>query len=167
MEFPLLVISKSELIRDQKTKLFIDKDPQIYAAFFFREDCYNTLTLEFHKDFSSYQQWLDNILTKITVMDTRCPTDALFLGTEHLIKFDPSAPIEILIENFVNNRHKKINGINLDSLSLRIIESVLKGKGIKTNENFLAKELNISRNTVERKINLLLEKRIISNPVCW
>ncbi|UCG03924.1 MAG: hypothetical protein JSW11_08040, partial [Candidatus Heimdallarchaeota archaeon] len=45
-EYPLLIISKDDFIRDELTNTFIEKDPHIYAAFFFREEVYNTLTIQ-------------------------------------------------------------------------------------------------------------------------
>ncbi len=45
-------------------------------------------------------------------------------------------------------------------------QKLLQGKGIRTNENFLAKKLNIHRKTIERRINALLKEGIISRPVC-
>ncbi len=166
-EYPLLVISKSEFFRDQKTNSIIEKDPHIYAAFFFKEDCYNTLTFEFHKDISSYQKWLDSIIAKITVTDTRCPSNALFLSTDRLVKLRFSAPIKVVKQNLEHKLHTEINGLPIDSLSLEIMENVLHGKGIRTNESLLAKELNVNRKTVERKLKLLQEHRIISKPVCF
>ncbi|MFX1513433.1 MAG: hypothetical protein ACFFCQ_12670, partial [Promethearchaeota archaeon] len=166
-EYPLLVISKSEFLRDQKTNSIIKRDPHIYAAFFFKEDCYNTLTLEFHKDISSYQQWLDNIITKITVTDTRCPSNALFLSTDRLVKLKFSAPIRVVKQNLTDKLQTEINGLNIDPLSLEIMENLLYGRGLRTNENLLARELYVNRKTVERKLTILLEHNIISKPVCF
>lgn len=42
---------------------------------------------------------------------------------------------------------------------------VLKGKGISTNENFLTRTLNVHRKTINRKIQTLLQEKIIAKPV--
>ena len=44
-ELPLMVISKTNFIRDEKTKKFIEHDDYLFAAFFFKEEEYNTLTI--------------------------------------------------------------------------------------------------------------------------
>ncbi|MFX0060345.1 MAG: hypothetical protein ACFE8J_18765 [Candidatus Heimdallarchaeota archaeon] len=166
-EYPLLVISKDEFIRDELTNKFIEKDPHIYAAFFFREEVYNTLTIQFHKDLHSYQTWNDRAMKeeKITRNDSKHPSEAMFFSTKRILKFDPAAPINIIAKGFKEGKIKKISGYKLDSLSINILKRVLKGKGIRTNENLIARELDINRKTVQRKIQTLLNDRIIMKPV--
>ncbi|MFW9975711.1 MAG: hypothetical protein ACFFDQ_10620, partial [Candidatus Thorarchaeota archaeon] len=54
-QYPFLVIEKCELPRDKKTNRWIEIDPFIWAAFFFRDEEYNTLLVELHKDLFHYQ----------------------------------------------------------------------------------------------------------------
>jgi hypothetical protein len=166
-EYPLLVISKDEFFRDELTNTFIEKDPHIYAAFFFREEVYNTLTIQFHEDLHSYQTWNDYTLKeeKITRNDDQHPSEAMFFSTKRILKFDPAAPINIITKGFKEGKIKTISGYKLDSLSLNILKRVLKGNGIRTNENLIARELNVNRRTVQRKIQTLLKDRIIAKPV--
>ena len=42
----------------------------------------------------------------------------------------------------------------------------MRGEGIRTNENFLAKQLNVHRRTIARRIDTLHKSGIISRPVC-
>lgn len=166
-EYPLLVISKDEYFRDELTNTFIENDPHIYAAFFFREEVYNTLTIQFHKDFYSYQTWNDRILSeeKITRSENQHPSDALLFSTKRILKFDPAAPINIITKMCKEGKINRINDYELDSLSLNILKRVLRGKGIRTNENLIARKLNVNRKTVQRKIQTLLEEKILARPV--
>jgi predicted transcriptional regulator len=166
-EYPLLVISKDEFHRDQKTNSFIEKNPHIFAAFFFKEEAYNTLTVQFHEDLYSYQMWSDSILEegKIIKEENQHPSDALLFSTKRILKYDPSVPINIIEQGFLNGTMKEISSYRLDSLSVNILKAVLKGEGIRTNENFLARTLNIHRKTANRKIQTLLQERIITKPV--
>ncbi len=166
-EYPLLVISKDKFYRDEATKTFIEHDPHIFAAFFFQEELYNTLTIQFHEDLFSYEIWNDNILEeeKIIKEEDRHPPDALLFSTKRILKYDPSAPFRIINLGFKKGDIKKIADFELDKLSLRILRMALNGKSIRTNENFLAQALDVNRNTIIRRIQNLLKEGIIGNPV--
>ncbi len=166
-EYPLFVISKDKFYRNKETTNFIENDPHIFAAFFFQEELYNTLTMQFHEDLFSYETWNDNILEeeKIIKEEDRHPPDALLFSTKRFLKYDPSAPFRIIDLGFKKGDIKKIGDFELDSLSLRILKMALDGKAIRTNENFLARALNVNRNTIIRRIQTLLKHRIIENPV--
>jgi hypothetical protein len=166
-EYPLLIISKDEYIRDEQTNTFIENDPHIYAAFFFREEVYNTLTFQFHKDFYSYQKWNDSIFNeeKITRKENQRPSEALLFSTKRILKFDSAAPINLITKTFKEGKINRINDYELDFVSLDILKRVLRGKGIRTNENLIARELNVNRKTVQRRIQTLLENSIIGKPV--
>ncbi|MFX1249125.1 MAG: hypothetical protein ACFFBQ_17175 [Promethearchaeota archaeon] len=83
-EWPLLVIEKATFQRNLKTNVFIEKDPVIWAAFFVKENEYNTLLIEFHKDLHSYQNWKESIITeaKITLKEEIYPSEAYFFNNE-------------------------------------------------------------------------------------
>lgn len=167
-EFPLLVIVRADLPRDELTNKFIEEDEHIFAAFFSKEEEYNTLMIQYHKDIHSYQTWRDSLVRdgKIPPRETRYPSDALFFSNDMIIKYDPSAAIDVIEKNFREKHHDKIKGYNMDDLSLDILKLLLDGKGIRTNENFLAKKLNVHRKTIERRISAFLEEKIVGNPVC-
>jgi len=167
-ELPLMVISRHNFLRDEKTKYFIEYDPAIYAAFFFKEEEYNTLMISFHKNVCIHQEWYENTIKngKIPPKENGYPSQVLHLGTGCFVKFNPSISIKVIEKNIMEGRHKSIRGYELDDLSFKVLKKLLRGEGIRTNENFLAKELNVHRRTIERRINTLREGGIISRPVC-
>lgn len=167
-EWPLLVIEKANFRRDLKTNTFIEKDPVIWAAFFVKENDYNTLLIEFHKDLYSYQNWRESIITegKITLEERNYPSETIFLTMRNLIKYDPTTSVQIIETNFKNNRHTQINGLRINEFQLELIKLLLTGKGINTNENHLGNILNVHRRTVKRRIEKLLDQKILNNPVC-
>jgi len=167
-ELPLMVISRHNFLRDEKTKNFIEYNDHIFAAFFLREEEYNTLIILFHKNVCEYQQWYENIIKKeiIPYREEGYSSEVLHLGTGCFVKYTPSISIKVIEQNIKEGQQKTIQGYELDELSLEILKKLLRGEGIRTNENYLAKEFNIHRRTVERRINALLKEGVISRPVC-
>ncbi len=167
-ELPLMTISKSNFLRDEKTKHFIEYDDHIFAAFFFKEEEYNTLTISFHRDITSHQQWCENVVKEeiIPKREEGYSLEVIHLGTGCFVKYDPSASIEVIEQNIDEKRQRHIGGYEMDKLSMDILKLLLCGKGIRTNENFLANELNVNRRTVERRIDTLLKERVVEKPVC-
>jgi len=165
-EYPLLVISKDKLYRDENTRTYIENDPHIFAGYFFQEEVYNTLTIQFHEDLYSYQIWCDKVLEngKIIREEDRYPPDALLFSTKRILKYDTSTPFRIIERGFKKGVIKEIGNFKLDSLSINILKMILNGKAIRTNENSLARTLNVNRNTIIRQIQNLLEKGIIGKP---
>ena len=167
-EFPLFVVTRADLPRDKKTIKFIEEDDHIFAAFFHKEEEYNTLLIEYHQDIHSYQMWRDNLIRdgKVPSRETRYPSDAMFFSNKMIVKYDPSSAIDVLEKNYQDKKHAVIEGFNLDEFSFGILKLLLNGKGIRTNENYLAKKLNMHRKTIERRISLLLKEKIVGNPTC-
>ncbi|MHA2297952.1 MAG: hypothetical protein ACXAEU_04495 [Candidatus Hodarchaeales archaeon] len=168
-EYPLLVIEKGDFPRDPKTNDWIEKDPYIWVAFFVKEEEYNTLLIEHHKSLHTYQIWKESITDeeKITITESYPhPSEAIFLSTENIVKFDPSTSIQIVEENYRKGRHKQINGLPFDDFTFTLLKSLLAGKGIRTNESFLANQINVHRRTIQRRIEIFLENNIISPAVC-
>ncbi len=165
-EYPLLVISKDKLYRDENTRTFIENDPHIFAGYFFQEGVYNTLTIQFHEDLYSYQIWCDKVLEngKIIREEDRHHPDMLLFSTKRILKYDTSAPFRIIERGFKKGDIKKIGDYELDSLSINILKMILNGKAIRTNENSLARTLKVNRNTIIRQIHSLLKKGIIAKP---
>ena len=168
-ELPLMVISRDNLLRDEKTKHFIEYSDPIFAAFFFKEEEYNTLMISFHKDVCSHVNWRDDIIRQeiIPERDGGYPSQVIQLGTGCFEKFNTSAPIHIIGQNLKTKRQQTIRGVEMDGLSFEILSKLLHGFGIRTNENFLSKELNVHRRTIERRIEHLLRERVIRRPVCF
>jgi len=167
-ELPLMVISRDNFLRDEKTKHFIEYNDPIFAAFFFKEEEYNTLMISFHKNVCTHQQWHEKIIKEeiIPYREEGYSSQVLHLGTGCFEKYNPSISVRGIEQNIRKGRQKSIRGYELDELSFEILKKILRGEGIRTNENFLAKELNIHRKTIERRIDTLLKGGIISRPVC-
>jgi len=166
-EFPLMVITRADLPRDKITNHFIETDPHIFAAFFKKEEEYNTFIIQYHKDIYGYQQWREGLVRegKLPPREIRYPSDSMFFSNQAFIKYNPSHPIE-LIENHINKLYTKINDYKLDKLSLQILKKLVNGIGIQTNENYLSEQLGAHRKTIERRISFLLTEKIILEPTC-
>lgn len=167
-EYPLMVISRTNFLRDDKTKYFIEYDDYIYAAFFFKEEEYNTLMISFHKDVCEHLNWRERIINTeiIPKREEGYSSQVLHLSTGCYVKYNPSISINILEQNFKNGNQKYIKGLELDKLSFEILKLLLQGHGIRTNEHFHANELNVHRRTIERRVELLIKFGIISRPIC-
>ena len=166
-EYPLMVITRADFPRDEDTNNFIEKDPHIFAAFFKKEEEYNTFIIQHHKNIYGYQQWRDGLVKegKLPPREIRYPSESMFFSNQTFIKYNPSHPIH-LIESEINKTQGKLNGYKLDALSLQILKKLLYGIGIQTNENYLSEQLGIHRKTIERRISLLLKEKIILKPTC-
>jgi DNA-binding Lrp family transcriptional regulator len=159
-EYPLLVFEKANLPRNQQTNTWIEKNPHIWAAFFVKDEDYNTLLIELHEDLHAYQVWRDSILQGEYVS-----SEANYLSTKAIIKNDLAASVELLKSDFHKSPQIEMNGLTMDQTYLDLIEALMLGKGVWTNPNSLARELNVHRMTVQRRLDLLLQEKIISKPV--
>jgi DNA-binding Lrp family transcriptional regulator len=159
-EYPLLVFEKANLPRNQQTNPWIEKNPHIWAAFFVKDEDYNTLLIELHEDLHAYQVWRDSILQGEYVS-----SEANYLSTKAIIKNDLAASVELLKSDFHKSPQIEMNGLTMDQTYLDLIEALMLGKGVWTNPNSLARELNVHRMTVQRRLDLLLQEKIISKPV--
>ena len=162
----ILVVSKDEFCRDQKTNSFIESDSQIYTAFVCKEEVYNTITIQLHRDLYTYHKWCENLYQGdlITRCDNQHFSEAILFSSQRILKFNPSSPIPVLTNEIKKSSLQCINGHKIDDLTLDILTSILKGECIRTNENLIAKELGIQRKTVIRKIGSLLETNTIFHP---
>ena len=167
-ELPLMVISRINLLRDDKTKHFIESDDSIFAAFFFKEEEYNTLTISFHKNVCEHQKWYENAIVseKIPFREEGYNSQVIHLGTGCFVKYNPSIAIKVIEENMKQEIQKSIRGYELDEIAFEILKRLLRGEGVRTNENFLSKELKVHRRTIERRIRTLKIEGIVSRPVC-
>ncbi|MFW9802615.1 MAG: hypothetical protein ACFFFC_08190 [Candidatus Thorarchaeota archaeon] len=168
-QYPFLVIEKCEFPRDIRTNKWIELDPFIWAAFFFRDEEYNTLLIELHKDLFHYQTWKDRIVDEGLVSIKRgrdyIHSQAIYVDTKAIVKYDPSSNLHVIKENQREGILGEVNGLEMDNTYLNLIEALLRGRGVWTNPNALAKRLGIHRRTAQRRLKLLLDKRIISPAV--
>lgn len=167
-EFSLLVLVRADLPRDEAINTFLTEDENIFAAFFVRDESYNTLIVEFHEDVFTYGEWRKRIVRekKIPPRDIRYPADALFFSTQQIVKYQPYSPIYVIEERYANGESMEINGYEMSKLGFQIMKELMLGKGIRTNENQLAQELDVHRKTIERRISALLREKIVEKPVC-
>ncbi len=169
-ELPLFVIERISLPRDAKTNLWIEIDPKILAAFFVKEEQYNTLMIELHEDLYDYQIWKERVLSeeKITLRSgvDYILSEPSFLSTKALLKYKPESSIEVFRENFEKGVHPQIKGLTLDDTYVGILEALLSGKGIHVNPNRLGKFLDVHRKTIQRRLEMLLEEKVVLPPVC-
>ncbi len=168
-EYSLLVFEKANFPRNRKTNGWIENDPHIWAAFFVKDEEYNTLLIELHENLHAYQLWREHNIDGESVSPTPgqeyISSEAIYLSTKAIIKNDPAAPIETMKADLQNFPQMKINGLAMDQTYLDLMEALLLGKGVWTNPNSLARELDVHRVTVQRRVDLLLQEKIISSPV--
>ncbi|MGY5858814.1 MAG: hypothetical protein RTU63_05555 [Candidatus Thorarchaeota archaeon] len=169
-ELPLFVIEKISLPRNPKTNLWIELDPYILAAFFVKEEEYNTLMVELHKNLYDYQLWKERILGEDQVLlkdgSEYIPSEPYFLSTKAILKDSPESALETFGNNFRRGYHPKINDLELDDVSVKLVQALIAGKGVHVNPNALAKSLDVHRKTIQRRLDMLLEEKIVSPPAC-
>ncbi len=169
-ELPLFVIEKINLPRNAKTNLWIEIDPNILAAFFVKEEEYNTLMIELHRDLYDYQIWKERILGENQILlkngSDYIPSEPYYLSTKAILKNNPESAFEVFKSNYHRGYHPKVNGLDLDDIAVDLLEALLSGKGVHINPNSLAKSLNVHRKTIQRRLDLLLEEKIVLPPTC-
>jgi hypothetical protein len=167
-EYPLLVIVQADLPRNERTEKFLRDDETIFAAFYVRDEEYNTLLIEYHPDMYAYGQWKNRIVAegKIPPRDIRYPANAMFFSTHQIIKYMPNSPIFLMEQNYEEGKKLEINGYGMNKLCFQIMKNLMMGKGIRTNENYLSQRFKVHRKTIERRIAGLIKEKIVSDPVC-
>lgn len=167
-EYPLMVVAQADLPRNEKMEAFFRADENIFAGFYVRDQEYNTLLIEYHKDLYEYGRWRKRIVSekKIPPRETRYPASSLYFSTQQIIKYMPESPIYIMEKKLKKDEDYEINGFELNDLSFNIMKQLMEGKGIRTNENYLSEKLGVHRKTVEKRISAMIAKKIIMKPVC-
>jgi DNA-binding Lrp family transcriptional regulator len=166
-EYPLLVIVRADLPRNRKTDDFLNNDEHIFGAFYVRDEEYNTLLIEYHSDIYSYGEWRKRIVddSKIPQRETRSPAQALFFSTKNVLKYQPYSPIYNMDDRYKRGQELEVNGYRMSTFSFQILKKLMLGEGIRTNEYVLARDLEVHRKTIERRIDALLRDNIIGKPV--
>ena len=168
-EYPLLVAAYADLPTDERTQNWVKEDKNIFAAFRVRKGEYNTMLFEFHKSVLSYQMWREKLVEegKIPSREERVPSRPLYFSNHLIEKYRPHIGIELIKSNFVKNKRKiEIDHFQIDESSLDILTCLVNGEGIRVNENYLAKKLDIHRKTVIRRIMKMQKKNMIYKPLC-
>lgn len=166
--YPLMVFEKSHFPRDPSVNKWIEKDPYIFAAFFVKDEEYNTFLIELHKDLYTFQNWKEGIQEGKGIFPSGFDysSEAIFFSTRSMIKHSTDVSINIIRENIAKGIHSEINDLTLDDLTLNILETLLKGEAISINYNLLANHLDVHRKTIQRRIELLTNEKIIAPAVC-
>lgn len=167
-EYPLLVVVYADLPEDKRISKWIREDPNIFGAYKVREGEYNMMLFEFQKDVWSYYVWREALVSegKIPQRRQRTPSNALHFSNKLIVKYQPSAPMDLIEEQFAKGTEIEINEYVLDELALRVLTHLLDGNGIKVNENFLSKRIGIHRSTIRRRIVKMQEEGLIHPPLC-
>jgi len=167
-EYPLLVVVYADLPEDERVSKWIAEDRKIFGAYRVREGEYNMILFEFQKDVWSYHVWRDALVHegKIPERGERTPSNALYFSNKLIEKYQPSAAIDLIEEQFVKGGEIEINGCVLDELALEVLKHLLNGNGVKVNENFLSKRIGIHRSTIRRRILKMQEEGLIHPPLC-
>ena len=166
-EYPLMVIERADLPRDNLTNKFIEEDPHIFAAFFKKDEEYNTLLIEYFRDIDHHQNWRESIVKegKLPPKKARYPSDIMYFSNKSYIKYNP-AQMALLLEKDIEKHKGLINEYQLDDLSIQILKKLALGEGIHTNEHYLAEQLGVHRKTIEKRLNLFLSEKMVLPPVC-
>jgi len=167
-ECPLLVVVYADLPEDEKVSKWIAEDRKIFGAYRVREGEYNMMLFEFHKDVWSYHVWREALVSegRIPGRGERTPSNALYFSNKLILKYQPSAAIDLIEEHFAGQGEIKINGYVLDELALKVLRHLLNGNGVRVNENFLSKKIGIHRSTIRRRILKMQEEGLIHSPLC-
>ena len=167
-EYPLFVVARADLPKNEAIEKFLKDDEHIFGAFHVRDEEYNTLLIEYHKDIFTYGEWKKEIVqkNKIPPRDIRFPAHSLFFSNQNIIKYQPYSPIFIIENKYKIGEELTIGDFKINDLCFRILKKIVMGEGIQTNENLLAKTLNVHRKTIERRISTLIEEKIVGKPTC-
>jgi DNA-binding Lrp family transcriptional regulator len=167
-EYPLLVVVFADFPNYKDVENWILTDEHIFAAYSIREEEYNIMIIEFHKSLTQYQTWREDLITqgKIPPRENRRASTSLFFSNDLRIKYEPETTIKVLEESFEKQKKIEINGYRMDKLDLEILKCLLYGEGIKINENYISKELNSHRKTIENRIKKLITNEVIQKPKC-
>ncbi|MFH2111573.1 MAG: hypothetical protein ABIJ47_09990 [Candidatus Bathyarchaeota archaeon] len=174
--YPVLAIIKVD-IPDCKdcTKgiiKWITEDPQIFAAFRSRQGEYDTLLFTYHENITNYQLWMSSIPSILEIsygVDeeySHFKSSTAYFSNQLMIKYNPSTGINLIEQDYNRNGSVKLRGYDLDELDLDIIRCLVNGKGVKTNHTLLCERTGLHRKTVEKRIDLLVQERLLAMPVC-
>jgi len=168
-EYPLLVLVKADMPRTQGVKNFYRDDSHIFAAFSCMEGFYNTFLLEFFESLEDYHSWRSEIVkeNKIPARGERTPAQSEFFSNRLTFKYEPNCFIHKIVREFEDQGFVELNGIKIEDNTFHILEKVMKGEGIRTNYSYIGREIGANRKTVKRRIDSLLDKKIIDRPACY
>jgi DNA-binding Lrp family transcriptional regulator len=126
------------------------------------------LLFEFHKNLFDYYMWREQLLHlgKIPTRRRRTPSEALYFSNQLILKYEPSAAINIIGEKIEKQGQMTLNGYSMDELAFKILKFLVEGHGLRINENYLSKTVQVHRATIRRRILKMQKEKIILNPLC-
>jgi hypothetical protein len=151
---------------------WITEDPQIFAAFRSRQGEYDTLLFTYHENITNYQLWMSSIPSILEIsygVDeeySHFKSSTAYFSNQLMVKYNPSTGINLIEQDYYRNGSVKLRGYDLDELDLDIIRCLVNGKGVKTNHTLLCERTGLHRKTVEKRIDLLTQDRLLAMPVC-
>jgi len=167
-EYPIFVTAYADLPDDEMVVRWVKEDKHIFGAFKVREGDYNMMLFEFHKSLDDYLRWRDHLTIegKIPERAGRIPSSVIYVSNRLVIKYEPNAAIKLIEREFQEKGKITLNNQVIDEVSLKILAMLVNGKGIRVNENLLARELGIHRATVKKRIGKMVEAGVVLNPLC-
>jgi len=174
--YPVLAIIKVDIpdCKDctQGIIKWITEDPQIFAAFRSRQGEYDTLLFTYHENITNYQLWMSSVPSILEIsygVDeeySHFKSSTAYFSNQLMVKYNPSTGINLIERDYNRNGSVKLRGYELDELDLDIIRCLVNGKGVKTNHTLLCERTGLHRKTVEKRIDLLVQERLLAMPVC-
>ena len=170
--YPLLVVVRMNLPDDERFFKWVKEDPHIFAAFRSRQGEYDTLLFIYHKNITSYQMWMDSLpsilksIYGISEKDSKFVSSTYYFSNQLMIKYNPSSGISLMESDYKNKGSLTINEHELDEIDLKIIKLLVSGEGLKLNLTLLCRKTGLHRKTVQRRLGLLFNEGLISEPVC-
>jgi hypothetical protein len=167
-EYPLLVVLRAHLPEDVRVHKWIAQDKHIFAGYRSRRDRYNLLLFVFQKDVTDYQLWREALTEDGMILpkEMRFPSYSSYYSNQLIIKYDPSATIDLMEGEMKREGWIEINGLVFNKFQFQILKHLVSGGVFKLNENVLSRELGLNRRTVMRRIDNLMKNGWILDPVC-
>jgi hypothetical protein len=148
------------------------EDPHIFAAFHSRRWSHDTLLLTYHESVTSHQLCMRAIPETLSThyeVDAKqddLQSSASYFSNQLMVKYSPGSGVNLIEKTVQEEGRVTLGGLELDELDVRIMRSLIEGKGIKTNIGRLSAASRLHRKTVEKRVNLLLTGRHVTDPVC-
>ncbi len=173
--YPLLAVVNLDIPDEknvnEKIIRWVKEDPQIFAAFRFRQGEYNTILFTYHENITAYQLWMSTVPSILMInygveeKQSKFESSTAYFSNQLMIKYNPSTGINLIEKDFQEKGGLKLRGYELKGLDLNIIRCLVNGKGIKTNHTLLCDRTGLHRKTVEKRIKALKEDGLLGAPV--
>jgi hypothetical protein len=174
--YPILAIVNLDTrgLRSQGGGLtrWMHEDPHIFAAFHSRRWSHDTLLLTYHESVASHQLWMGAIPETLStsygvdVKQDDFQSSVSYFSNQLMVKYSPGSGVNLIEKTVQEEGSVMLGSLELDEFDVRIMRTLIEGRGIKTNISRLSVVSGLHRKTVEKRVNLLLTGRHIADPVC-